>query len=310
MVERGHKPGPLAAPAAASDAPTGAVDVTSDRVTLSLPSGESAEILLYGATVVSWKTADGAEKLFLSDKAVLDGTKAVRGGIPLVFPVFGPPPADHATSALPQHGFARTSVWNVLGSDTSIPSSVSVELGLSADSLAPAARAAWPHEFILLYTVTLTAASLGTKILVRNTGAAAFDFKLLFHTYLRLADAGAAAVTGLNGVSYADKVAGGATATETRDEVTIPGEVDRVYRDVPGAVVVKQDGTPVYSVERSGLPDVVVWNPGEQAAAKMGDFGPADGHRSMLCIEAGAVAEWVVIEPQAVWEGGVAVAAV
>lgn len=46
----------------------------------------------------------------MSSKAVLDGSKAVRGGIPVVFPCFGPPEhPDH--SKLPQHGFARNEVW-------------------------------------------------------------------------------------------------------------------------------------------------------------------------------------------------------
>jgi glucose-6-phosphate 1-epimerase len=57
------------------------------RVTAVLPTGESIEILLYGATVISWKDSAGNEKLWLSEAAVLDGSKAVRGGIPLVFPV-------------------------------------------------------------------------------------------------------------------------------------------------------------------------------------------------------------------------------
>lgn len=37
---------------------------------LSLPTGETAEILLHGATVISWKIG-GEEKLWLSEKAVL-----------------------------------------------------------------------------------------------------------------------------------------------------------------------------------------------------------------------------------------------
>ena len=49
-------------------------------------TGESAVILLYGGTVISWQAA-GQERLFLSEAAKLDGSKAVRGGIPLVFPV-------------------------------------------------------------------------------------------------------------------------------------------------------------------------------------------------------------------------------
>lgn len=46
----------------------------------------------------------------MSSKAILDGSKAVRGGIPVVFPCFGPPEhPDH--SKLPQHGFARNEFW-------------------------------------------------------------------------------------------------------------------------------------------------------------------------------------------------------
>lgn len=57
------------------------------RVTAVLPTGESIEILLYGATIISWKDNTGDDKLWVSEAAKLDGSKAVRGGIPLVFPV-------------------------------------------------------------------------------------------------------------------------------------------------------------------------------------------------------------------------------
>jgi len=60
---------------------------SNSRVSAVLPTGESVEVLLYGATITSWKDAAGNEKLWLSEKAKLDGTKAVRGGVPLVFPV-------------------------------------------------------------------------------------------------------------------------------------------------------------------------------------------------------------------------------
>lgn len=83
---------------------------------LELPGGQaSADVLLYGATVISWK-ALGKERLFLSSKAALDGSSAVRGGIPLVFPVFGEP-SDHEDNGglekVPRHGVARTSVWKL-----------------------------------------------------------------------------------------------------------------------------------------------------------------------------------------------------
>ena len=81
------------------------VDLKSDRVHISLPSSAHITVYYYGATITSW-SVDSKEKLFLSQKAVLDGTKAIRGGIPLVFPQFGP-------GKLPQHGFARVSKYIV-----------------------------------------------------------------------------------------------------------------------------------------------------------------------------------------------------
>jgi len=86
MVERAKKPSAI--PVSPS-APSPQVEISADnsRVTATLPTGESVEILLYGATVISWKSAGGKENLFLSEKAHLDGSKAVRGGIPVVFPV-------------------------------------------------------------------------------------------------------------------------------------------------------------------------------------------------------------------------------
>jgi len=90
------------------------------------------EILYYGATVISWKSPDVAsgdplERLFVSSKASLDGSKPVRGGIPIVFPVFGAlelPQFSH----LKQHGYARSSTWSFTTVLVDDDSSVSVKL--------------------------------------------------------------------------------------------------------------------------------------------------------------------------------------
>jgi len=280
------------------------VTVESDRVKLALPSGESAEVLLYGATVISWK-AGGEERLFLSEKALLDGSKPVRGGIPLVFPVFGKS-TDGPTSSLPQHGFARTSKWYVMGKIDESETSVQVDFGLGPENLTVDVRKQWPFDFGLIYSIVLSKNSLATKMLVRNEGGQSFDFNTLFHTYLRVPDVTTVKVEGLKGVSYKDKVQKGAEATEERDQLTIASEVDRVYANVPGTVAVKTEDKTLYTIERSNLEDVVVWNPWE-ASANIGDFGPADGYKNMLCIEAGAVSKWHTLEPQSVWEGGVVV---
>ena len=83
MVERAHKPSAISPSTAA---PQPSVQSERDRIIATLPTGDSVEVLLYGATVVSWKS-NGKENLWVSSAAKLDGSKPVRGGIPVVFPV-------------------------------------------------------------------------------------------------------------------------------------------------------------------------------------------------------------------------------
>jgi len=87
MVDRPHKPAAIHSPS--TKMPQAVVDVDDAKVVARLPTGESVEVLLFGATVVSWKSAGGTENLWVSDAAKLDGSKPVRGGIPVVFPVRG-----------------------------------------------------------------------------------------------------------------------------------------------------------------------------------------------------------------------------
>lgn len=82
-MDRPNKPSAIS-PSAGGPSPS--VHTERGRVLASLPTGDTVEILLYGATVVSWKS-NGKENIFVSDAAVLDGSKPVRGGVPVVFPV-------------------------------------------------------------------------------------------------------------------------------------------------------------------------------------------------------------------------------
>ena len=105
--------------------------------------------------------------------------------------VFGPPPkSGHPTSTLPQHGFARNQRWEFLGKSTSEDaldtSSVKLDFGLYSSNLTPEARKAWPYDFGLVYSVTLSKDGLQTALNVRNEGKESFEFQFLLHTYLKV----------------------------------------------------------------------------------------------------------------------------
>ena len=82
-MDRPNKPSAISAK---SMGPQPSVRTEKGTVNALLPTGDSVEILLYGATVISWKS-NSKENLWLSKAAKLDGSKPVRGGIPVVFPV-------------------------------------------------------------------------------------------------------------------------------------------------------------------------------------------------------------------------------
>ncbi|ORY57137.1 galactose mutarotase-like domain-containing protein [Pseudomassariella vexata] len=292
MVDRPNKPMALATTPGLP--PQAQVNIThnNSRVSAVLPTGESVEVLLYGATLISWKDRAGSERLWLSEGAKLDGSKAVRGGIPLVFPVFGTAPEHKAAGNLPQHGFARTSKWEFLGKSTSESqgkneSSVKLDFGLSAATIDDETKKLWPYNFSLIYSVSLTPTTLSPA------------------SRSPTMDIAQVSVTGLDEAEYIDKV-DGAKAKKQSGTVSITGETDRVYTPAKGPsepVVVSEGGRTVYSVVRDNLEDVVVWNPWTDKAQGMADFEPKDGYKNMICIEAGAVKGWQKLEKGDTFEG-------
>ena len=68
--------------------------------------GVVGELYIQGAQVTAWRLRDERPVLFTSPKSAFAPGRALRGGIPIIFPWFGP--SRHAPTA-PQHGFARTS---------------------------------------------------------------------------------------------------------------------------------------------------------------------------------------------------------
>lgn len=224
--------------------------------------------------------------------------------------VFGTSPNHDATAKLPQHGFARTSTWEFLGSSTSestgkSDNSVKLDFGLSQAGLTDEIRKLWPYTFSLQYSITLSADSLGTGLVVINQGDEPFEIQVLLHTYLKINDISKVSVTGLENADYVDKVDGAKTKTQSGD-ITIAGEVDRVYSPATAPsepIVVVEGGEKKYTLTRDNLEDVVVWNPWIEKSSGISDFEPKDGYKTMICVEAGSVRGWQKLEAGDAFEG-------
>jgi glucose-6-phosphate 1-epimerase len=187
-------------------------------------------------------------------------------------------------------------------------SSIKLDFGLSAGMLEDTFKKAWPYDFGLVYSVTLTKASLVTLLQVQNNGADPFDFQVLFHSYFRVEDISMIRVLNLESQSYVDKTQNASTHTETSPAIAITQETDRVYQSLdpglPIAVSSTIDSSPIFTITRERLNDIVLWNPWVDKAKGMGDFSPDEGYRNMICVEAGSVVGWQTLEPGDTWEGG------
>ncbi|KAG2235426.1 hypothetical protein INT48_005776 [Thamnidium elegans] len=266
-------------------------------IALEHPSGSKAEIALFGATVTSW-IVDDIDHIFVSKDAKRDGSKAIRGGIPICFPIFG----TKEKIALPQHGFARNNYWEYLGI-VNDNDEVTVRFGLKDTQIPQEARNAWPHSFRLTYTVSLTEKSLKSVCHLKNEDEDTFEFNTLLHTYFRVTDVTRTQVQGLTNCEYIDKVNAGAKLVEENEKVTIDGEVDRVYKKVQDKILLEVGDGSSIQIEKNNLKDTVVWNPWVEKAQAMGDFGNEE-YKNMICVEAGSVADWVVLAGGQTWTAG------
>lgn len=133
----------------------------------------------------------------------------------------------------------------------------------------------WNHSFVVEYVVTLNSNNLVTELVVINTDSQDFTFTCCLHTYFRVTDIAQTYVEGgFKGLTYTDKVKGGAQAVEDTDRIIFSGETDRVYYKVPAvAKIVDKVGSIQYQVEKVGFEEYVIWNPWEVKSKEMADLG-------------------------------------
>lgn len=269
-----------------------------EALRLTAASGATAVVSLLGAQVLSWITPDGREQLYLSDKAVFDGSRSIRGGVPVCFPQFS------GLGDLPKHGLVRQKPWAV--SEQACREGYAMVCLETADD--EATRALWPHAFRAEITVVLEASRLDVELAVENVGNASFSFTGALHTYLRVKEVENAHLHGLQGLEYRDAAKGNAMRRDNGEELAVEGEVDRVYHGVVKPVVLTDSGRNL-TIVAEGFPDTVVWNPWETLCAAMPDMERLD-FRYMLCVEAAVARQAVLLPAGASWFGRQALEAV
>lgn len=235
-----------------------------------------AAISLQGAHLLAWQPSGEKPAIWLSNNTPFKKGNAIRGGVPICWPWFGP-------VAKPSHGFARNQPWSLTAHDED-ENGVILTFTLKDNEQT---RSLWPHAFTLIVRF-----KLGEECEIELESHGDYQATAALHTYFQIGDIAQVNVAGL-GEPYIDKVAGGSEARQVGD-VTFVGQTDRVYTK-PDAYSLIKDASLRRTIEvhHHHMSDVIAWNPGVELSCSMADM-PNDGYKTMVCVETGRVSKPLV----------------
>lgn len=262
------------------------------KVLLQARDGARAELHTHGAHLCSWIPASGSEQLFLSKTSEFGAGKAIRGGVPIVFPQF----SNHGP--LPKHGFARNAEWRLVSSGVLEQGAAQAVFELQENI---ARLLIWPHVFRAELVVTIAEETLQLDFSVVNNGDTEFSFTTALHTYFQVDDITQTLIHGLGGLDYRDTVGGSRDCRQEEPFLEITAETDRIYTNITSDIVIVQPHQQV-QIRQSGFNDAVVWNPGAEKNTQIGDLEP-DGYQRMICVEAATIRQPISLAPGQLWSG-------
>jgi glucose-6-phosphate 1-epimerase len=227
--------------------------------------------------LLSYVPAGEKDILWMSEKSVFQDGKAIRGGIPLCFPWFGPHPQDKNK---PQHGFARILSWKVAAVKNLSGGETSITLSLQESEFT---RTLWPYAFNASIQFVI-GKQMQVTLTVTNTDETAFEYSDALHTYFNISDITNISIDGLSQATYFDSFE---VNLKTDDAATLifDGETNRRYANHTSDCVITDNGFKrKILAEKSGSKVTVVWNPWEATTKTMGDMTP-EGFKTFVCVE-------------------------
>lgn len=236
-----------------------------------------AIVSVYGAQLLSYIRCGERDLIWMSDQSVFAHGKAIRGGIPICFPWFGPHPTE---KSFPQHGFARLTTWEVDDISQTNDDSTVIQFSMkeSADTLP-----LWPHQFKAAVTIFI-GKTIDVKLTVTNTDNAAFEYSDALHTYFNINDIKSTVIEGLQDEMYYE---GFDTTLQTQKEalLSFSSETNRRYVNSLSRCIIHDKGYfRKIKVDKGGSKVTVVWNPGAAVTKTMSDMHP-DGYLKFVCVE-------------------------
>ncbi len=246
----------------------------------------TAKIALQGAHLFHYARHGEEALLWVSSASAFKEGEAIRGGVPLCWPWFGMHLSD---DSLPQHGFARTVLWE-FGETKEEEEATEVTFLLKSSATT---QQWWPYHFELLYRIRV-GSELTLELTTRNSDESAFSITQALHTYFKISYISNIHVKGLHNKPYYDALTH--IKQVQHGDITVNEEVDRVYQEVKEPIVLIDKQRSI-TIDNEGSDSVVVWNPWVEKCARMSAM-EATSYETMLCIEsANAFDDERIIEP-------------
>lgn len=267
------------------------LDQVGELSRITLRKDEAAlELFPQGAHLTKAVTSGGTSLLFVSGQSLFRPGKAIRGGVPLIFPWFGP---DRAETGNPQHGFVRASLWTVDDLGISASKGLYAVLSFRDDD---STRAYRDFAFEASYRIELDH-ELRLSLSIRNGSDGPFEFEEALHTYLPVSDIHKVRIEGLSGAEFIDKTDSLKRKSAPAGDLVIEKETDSVFEGSESTVRVHDSGAGhALIVEKNNSRSTIVWNPWMEKGLGLADLG--ESWEQMVCVESANVgADSITLAP-------------
>ncbi|MCW8833028.1 MAG: D-hexose-6-phosphate mutarotase [Colwellia sp.] len=247
-----------------------------------------AKVSLYGGQVLSWKPNGHRDIFWLSDTAIFEQGKAIRGGIPLCWPWFGAHPDSNTAG---NHGFARGQTWQVCDISSN-ESSVDITLSLQGNNM----HSLFPYAFKLTQVLSF-GASFKQSLTMVNLSEQDAHYTGALHSYFSVSNPENITVSKLDEAPFDDKLTGEHCAPQPL--LNGVGPVDRVYYSDQKMQIVDTQWQRTIEVSADNTQQWVFWNPGIAIANGMADIHEA-GEQEFVCLEAANTQQQLLARGKAV----------
>jgi glucose-6-phosphate 1-epimerase len=245
----------------------------------------TASVSLYGGQVLSWKPTGQDDVFWLSKATEFKEGKAIRGGIPLCWPWFGPNIDDKGNNG-GNHGFARTNQWQLVSHEIT-EQEVTLVIELNGEGK----HYLWPAKFKLLQTLVFST-TFNQKLTITNLTSEKVNFSSALHSYFKVSNPEDVRVPKLVDALFDDKITGQKQQTDSL--VNCIGPIDRIYYCSDEQVIIDECLRRKILIESNQCQQWVLWNPGQEIAENMIDIHH-HGENDFVCLEA-ANTQWQSID--------------